>query len=124
MIKYFYDTYALIEYINENRKYKRFFAESMGITTKMNLMELYYALLKDVGKDKAEIAYDSLLSITTEVGDETIKKAMKLRLELKSQKKSVSYVDTIGYQISLELGIKFLTGDREFKNMKNVEFVK
>ncbi|MFH1895765.1 MAG: PIN domain-containing protein [archaeon] len=124
MISYFYDTYALIEYINENPKYKEYFQENKGVTTKLNLMELYYAMLKDINKEKAEIAFDSLLSMVTEIKDESIKEAMKLRLDFKNKKLNISYVDAIGYQTSLENGIKFLTGDREFKGMKNVQFVK
>ncbi len=124
MISYFYDTYALIEYIDENPKYRKFFQENKGITTRLNLMELYYAMLKDIGKEKAEIAFDSLSPIAVEIKDESIKEAMKLRLEFKNKKLNISYVDAIGYQLSLENNIKFLTGDKEFKKIKNVEFVK
>lgn len=122
MAEYFYDTYALIEYINANKRFKKYFQESPGITTRLNLMELYYAMLKDISKEKAEMAYDSFLPLTAEVEDETIKKAMKLRLKEKAKK--ISYVDAIGYQIALEKNIKFLTGDKQFREMKNVQFVK
>jgi len=91
LAEYFYDTYALIEYVNANKKFKKYFQEHMGITSKLNLMELYYAMLKDISKEKA---------------------------------KKISYVDAIGYQIALEKNLKFLTGDKQFKEMKNVEFVK
>ena len=33
-------------------------------------------------------------------------------------------VDCIGYMTAKRLGVKFLTGDREFEGMDNVEFVK
>jgi len=39
-------------------------------------------------------------------------------------KLNINYVDAIGYSISFDSGIKFLTGDNEFKNLPNVEFVK
>lgn len=122
--KYFYDTYALTEYANANKKYLKYFGENLGVTTRLNLMELYYAILRDNGKEKADIAYDSLLPITIEPNDQTLKKAMALRLMLKQEKKNVSYVDAIGYQLSLALKVKFLTGDEEFKGAENVEFVK
>ncbi len=32
--------------------------------------------------------------------------------------------DCIGYIFAKQLGIKFLTGDKEFENLDNVEFVK
>jgi hypothetical protein len=33
-------------------------------------------------------------------------------------------VDALGYSYSRKLGIKFLTGDKEFSEMENVEYVK
>ena len=39
-------------------------------------------------------------------------------------KKDISMTDCIGYFLAKSLGIKFLTGDKEFENMKDVEFVK
>ena len=124
MAKYFYDTYALTEYTSGNKKYKKYFQEHKGITTKLNLMELYYAFLKYTDKEKAGLIYNSFLPLTVEVEDNIIKNAMQLRLKLKQQKRNISYVDAIGYQIAKEQGIKFLTGDKEFKDLKNVEFVK
>ena len=32
--------------------------------------------------------------------------------------------DCIGYILAKNIGIKFLTGDKEFENLDNVEFVK
>ena len=32
--------------------------------------------------------------------------------------------DCVGYVVAKRVGVKFLTGDREFKDMPNVEFVK
>jgi len=52
---------------------------------------------------------------------ESIKKYIK---NLKNMKLNINYVDAIGYSISFDSGIKFLTGDNEFKNLPNVEFVK
>jgi len=36
----------------------------------------------------------------------------------------LSLVDALGYSYSRKLGIKFLTGDREFSGMENVEYDK
>ncbi len=124
MAEFFLDTYALVEYVNANKKFIKYFQEHRGITTRLNLMELYYALIKYISEEKAETIYDSFLPLAVELGDDTIKEAMKARLELKQEKRDISYIDAIGYQISKERGAKFLTGDREFRGMKNVEFVK
>ena len=119
---FFADTYAIIDYFKGNNKYRKYFEENEIKTTRLNLMETYYSALLDSTEENAESYYDAFLPKCVEIGDETIKKAMKFRL--KKRKKNISYVDAIGYQISLELGIKFLTGDKEFKGMKNVEFVR
>lgn len=120
--EFFYDTYALAEYVGANPAFKKYFKDHEGVTTRLNLMELHYGLLRDSGEEKANLVYDSLLPLTIEFGDETIKKATKFKLERKSS--NISYVDALGYQLALERKIKFLTGDKEFKGMPNVEFVK
>jgi hypothetical protein len=38
--------------------------------------------------------------------------------------KKLSLVEALGYSYSRKLGIKFLTGDKEFIEMENVEYVK
>ena len=55
------------------------------------------------------------------LGDDTIFDAMKFRLKRKNQ--NLSYADCIGYTLAGKHNLKFLTGDKEFKNMENVEFV-
>lgn len=47
---------------------------------------------------------------------------MEFRLKWKDRK--VSMTDCISYFQASELGIKFLTGDKEFEDFENVEFVK
>ena len=51
-----------------------------------------------------------------------IKEAAQLKLEYK--KRDLSMTDCIGYVLADRLGIKFLTGDKEFKDFENVEFIK
>ena len=46
------------------------------------------------------------------------------KLKNKLNKRNVSMTDCIGYCTALALGIRFLTGDKEFENLENVEFVK
>ena len=117
----FFDSYALIEIIKGNENYKKYLNET-PITTRFNLMEIYYYLLREKDEQKAEFYYNSYLPSCISVSDKVIKKAMKLKLKLKDKK--LSYADCIGYIFALELGLKFLTGDNEFKDLMNVEFVK
>lgn len=37
--------------------------------------------------------------------------------------RELSYADCLGYVISRNMGIRFLTGDKEFERMGGVEFV-
>ena len=48
---------------------------------------------------------------------------MKLRLELRRRGHDVSYADALGYFLSKKMGIKFLTGDRTFRDLSGVEYV-
>jgi predicted nucleic acid-binding protein len=52
---------------------------------------------------------------------DVIKKASKLRARHTS--KNLSMTDCIGYIYAKENGLMFVTGDREFKGVENVEFV-
>ncbi len=119
---YFYDTYAFFEIIEGNQNYKPFISGAVVITTKLNLMELYYGLFVKYGETIAEKYYDRLLKFIIDTDDDTIKQAMKFRALNKAR--NLSYIDCIGYIISRKRGIKFLTGDKEFKDMGGVEFVK
>ena len=119
---YFYDTYALFEIIKGNPNYLRYSKNIGVVTTRLNLMELYYRLLVTFGVDIAELSYNKYKEFSAEIGDEIIKKAMQFRAINKS--KDLSYVDCIGYIFANEKKIKFLTGDIQFKNLPNVEFVK
>lgn len=49
--------------------------------------------------------------------------SMKLRLELKRKGHDLSYADALGYFLSRKMGIKFLTGDRTFRDLSGVEYI-
>ena len=119
---FFFDTYAFFEIIEGNPNYQPYLKDIAIITTKLNLMELYYGLLKKFDKIIADKHYDILIKFSIDIDDATIKDAMLFRLANSS--KNLSYIDCIGYLISRRNGVKFLTGDKEFSGMENVEFVK
>ena len=119
--KFFFDSYAFFEIIKGNKNYSDYTQVSI-ITTKLNLMELYSWLLRRNGKELAERYYQKFLPFCYEITDDTIKSACEFRLAHKE--KEFSYVDCIGYIIAKNMGIKFLTGDNDFKNINGVEFVK
>lgn len=118
MSLYFFDTYAFYEIINGNPQYDQF-KESKAITTVFNITEFNFALKRD-GKTNADETTKKYQSIIVDVVIEDIFKAMDLRI----QNRKLSIPDAIGYTVAQRFNAKFLTGDREFAKMKNVEFVK
>ena len=122
LIKYYFDTYALYEFCKGNEKYKKYFEKYDVVTTNLNLIELFYALLKDFGLEKAREYYRLFKPFTIEIPDIIIERAMIFRLENKKQ--NLSYIDCLVYILSLNHNLRFLTGDKEFKNFKNVEYIK
>ncbi len=122
MVKtYFFDTYALIGSIKGGESYAEY-AKCECKTSLLNLIELYYIILRDFGKQEAAQHFKRLKQNLLEIDDEEIQKAMEFRLS--NKKKNLSYADCIGYTVAENRGIKFLTGDEQFRSMPNVEFVK
>lgn len=115
------DTYALIELLGGNPNYKPYLGHIL-ITSKFNLIELYYHFLHDYDKKIADKYLNLYSKFTIPVTYSSIKSGMEFKLKHKKEK--LSYIDCVGYALALELGIKFLTGDEKFKDKPNVEFVK
>ena len=118
---HYFDTYALIQIAKGDKNYLPFTKTSI-VTTLLNLYELHYILSKEKNEQLAEKFFDRLLPFCVDFSSEDIKTASKFRLE--HQKKSLSYVDALGYVISLRLGMPFLTGDDAFTNFPGVLFIK
>lgn len=115
------DTYALIELVGGNPGYKPYLGQVL-ITTKFNLIELYYHFLHDYGKETADRYLDLYAWFVVPITYTCIRTGMEFKLRNKKEK--LSYVDCIGYALAGEFGIRFLTGDQKFKGKENVEFVK
>ncbi len=118
---YFFDTYAIIELMNGNPNFIKY-AKSFHVLTQLNIFELYYNIVRDAGEEKANIYLKKYFEYIVPYGPTVIRDAAKFRLQYKKQ--NMSMTDCIGYILALRLEIKFLTGDKEFKDFKNVEFVK
>ena|SRR3989338_10636809 len=116
---YFFDSYAIFEMLEGNLDYEEY-KSSQIILTKMNLFEIYYGILREKGKEKAKEILEKFLEFAIDFDDNDIINAS----EVKKQNPKRSMTDCIGYVVSLRLNIKFLTGDKEFENLHNVEFVK
>ena len=119
--KYFYDTYALLEIFKISPSYVKY-SNIKVITTYFQLFELYYNLRKIYSHDEIAEYFDSIKTQCVSLSFSWIKEATEFRQ--KEKKRNLSYADCIGYIASKNLGVKFLTGDMQFKDMPNVEFVK
>lgn len=119
-ISYFFDSYAIIEILKASESYKHYINLDF-ITTKLNLFEVYYRILQD-SREKADVFLKLYTSKAIDFDEIIIAEACKFKLINRS--KQLSITDCIGYMVALKAGVRFLTGDKEFKNFPNVEFAK
>ena len=118
--EYFFDSFAIIEILKSSDNYRKYL-DSEFVTTKLNIFEVYYKILK-VSQEDADVFLKKFVSKAVDFDDAVISEACKFRLQ--NKEKNLSMTDCIGYAVALKAGVKFLTGDKEFKGMPNVEFVK
>lgn len=125
MTSYYYDSYAIIEFLDKNQKYREYFTEHQGVLTILNLMEVSYSLQKHFGFKSTVEHLEPFLPFVVNFDLSDVDAAMKLRLALeRNEKLNISYVDALGYHLAKKYRVLFLTGDRHFKDLDNVEFVK
>jgi len=120
--RYFFDSYAIIEILRDNPKYSRFKEEAIVLGL-FNLAEIYWHCINDKNLESdADTLFSKFRRAVVEIDDETLKEAIQFRKEHKKQ--DLSYTDCIGYIYAKRNNLKFLTGDKEFEGMENVEFMK
>ena len=119
---FFFDTYALYEILGKNPSYELYSSNVTIIITKLQLMELHYGLLRIHGKEDADRAFERFKEFCVEIDDDTIKQATTFRHQHYTRK--LSYIDCLGYILARKYHIPFLTGDEQFKDFEDVEFVK
>jgi len=118
---YFFDTYAIIEILKGNKGYEKF-KDSQAIISTFNLAELHLHITRIFGAEVAENSLGEFSNCVAGFEMEDFIEATKFKL--KDTKKNFSIPDSIGYAMSKRLGLKFLTGDKNFQDLGNVEFVK
>lgn len=119
-MRYFFDTYAIIEIIRENKNYEKYREEEI-VTSVLNIGELVYFLLREHGREAALQWLERLKDIALQVDAETVMKSMEFRFVHK--KKKLSFIDCVGYILAKENDMIFLTGDPGFEGIGNVELV-
>ena len=117
------DTYALIEILKGNPNYSNY---TLLVTSEFNLLELAYALRRDHPRSKALNILETVRNdiLIVQPTDEDYIKAAEFKMEQKKKGRNVSLIDALGYVLAQRLRVPFLTGDPEFEDIENVEYVK
>jgi len=118
---YFFDSYAIIEIIEGNQDYEKF-SNIMFITNALHLSEVFYYLLRTTNEETANKIIGKLNFEFLEITPELAIEASKFKHRHKKEK--LSFADCIGYITSIKNDLTFLTGDGDFKDKENVEFIK
>ena len=115
---YYAGTYALIEILRGNPDYKRY---PNIVTGWSSLLELSQVLVRDLGEEKAREVLDTIINSIPVITPST--KDLVEAGKIMTGHRNLSIQDALGYAIALNRGLKYLTGDRIFKDMDNVEWV-
>jgi predicted nucleic acid-binding protein len=113
-----------------NKNYHKYFQEiedsKSSYVSEITLIELYHHIYHNEGLDLADTIYTSVTNhlYIAKMDHDVIKSAGIFRSDMLKQKRSLSYADCVNYTLSGKLNLKLLTGDEDFRGLKNVEFVK
>ena len=84
-------------------------------------IEVCWWALTRYDKNLSDILLKSL-SNASQISDDVIESALVFRNQHK--KRNISFADAIGYSFARKNNLLFLTGDKEFKDLPGVKFVK
>jgi hypothetical protein len=115
------DSYALVEIHEENKNYA-FVLNQEFVIPNSTLAEFYQTIYRKLEKQTADYWLNKLSAYSANVNLDIWIKAMVYRHEHKTE--NLSVFDCIGYIFAQENKLKFVTGDKQFKNKKGVLFVK
>lgn len=118
---YFFDSYAIIALAESDIAYDKYQGIEI-VTIVLNVGEIYQIVLRKQGKEPADTWFKKINFKLLEITPEIIVEAVYFRHLHK--KDDISLPDAVGYILSLKHNLKFLTGDKQFEKMPNVEFVK
>ena len=115
------DTYALMEISQDNPDFN-IYLDSNFVITDITLAEFYAVLLREEGEKVADYWFKKLEGYSVSVSKEILIEAIKFRH--KNKKLGISFFDAVGYIYAVKNNLIFVTGDKEFENIKKVEFKK
>ncbi len=117
----FLDTYALIEISRGNPNFMHLLNQDFVILD-LILAEFYNVLIRKQEEKIANFWYKRLEGYVNIASLPILIKAMKYRYD--NRKQNLSFFDAVGYIYARENNMKFVTGDKEFKDKDGVEFIK
>jgi uncharacterized protein with PIN domain len=124
MSSFFADSYALTGMLKGNKNYQTFQSERL-VTTEFNICEVGFAVCREYPTDATRVLKAvRKMVVIQETRDEDYCAGAARRKEASGQGKKLSTIDCVGYSVANRLNIPFLTGDREFADLDNVQFVR
>lgn len=115
------DTYVLCEIAKANTRFLSLLVNT-SVINDLTLAEFYGVILREFNEQTAEYWKNKFFSYTKQVPLDVLILAVKFRKD--HIKQNISFFDAVGYIFAKENGGIFVTGDKEFKNLPNVEFIK
>ncbi len=117
----FLDTYALVEIGKGVNTTYSTIQSAPAVTTKLNLLELYFVFLREKQPERGRELFNQFSPFCIDISDDVLLKAAEMRLQF--LKRNFSYIDCIGYILSQQCGLLFVTGDAGFAGFRGVELL-
>jgi predicted nucleic acid-binding protein len=114
------DTFALAEINNGNPKFAGLLSKDLVITD-ITMAEFYALMYKAYDLKTADYWHKKLSFFCKPVSRDILLKAARFRVD--NSRQNLSFFDCVGYMYALENNMRFVTGDKEFRNKKGVEFI-
>ncbi len=115
------DTYVLCEIAKANTRFLPLLV-STSVVNDLTLAEFYGVILREFNEQTADYWKNKFLPYAKPVSLDIMIRAVKFRKEHARQ--NLSFFDAVGYTFAKESGAIFVTGDKEFKGISHVEFIK
>ena len=127
--RFFFDTYAMLAIARGDTRFEPYL-DVEPVTTWWNVMEFYFVSRRDgVERTRAEQLARRYRPRCLEPDEATCFAGAEFRLrhryrDSSGRMKRVSYADALGYHCALAERVPFLTGDRGFRGLPGVEYVR
>ena len=124
--KYVLDTYAWAEFFDgseKGKKVKEIIAEGKVASSIIVLAELADKCARENRDLEPFIKFIESNSVILQLNKETAINSGKLKLELRKSSKNISLADAIHFQTAKSVNATFVTGDPDFKGIKEILFL-